>query len=93
MTVVSVDLDPDALTLTIVAEFAEPAERVWQIWSDPRMLEQWWGPPGFPATMVRHDLTPGGRVTYFMTGPRSPTAIPPVPSRSGSPPSRALGRR
>ena len=69
MTVVSVDLDPDALTLTIVAEFAEPAERVWQIWSDPRMLEQWWGPPGFPATMVRHDLTPGGRVTYFMTGP------------------------
>ena len=69
MTVVRVNLDPDALTLTIVAEFDEPAEQVWQVWADPRMLEQWWGPPGFPATMVDHDLTTGGRVTYFMTGP------------------------
>jgi len=69
MTVVNVDLDPEALTLTIVTEFDEPAERVWQVWADPRMLERWWGPPGFPATMVDHDLTPGGRVTYFMTAP------------------------
>jgi uncharacterized protein YndB with AHSA1/START domain len=69
MTVLSVDLDPDALTLTIVSEFDDPAERVWQVLADPRMLERWWGPPGFPATVIDHDLTPGGRVTYSMTGP------------------------
>ncbi len=68
MTVVSIDLDPDALTLTIVSKFDAPIERVWRVWADPRLLERWWGPPGFPATVVEHDLTPGGRVTYSMTG-------------------------
>jgi uncharacterized protein YndB with AHSA1/START domain len=42
---------------------------VWQLWADPRQLERWWGPPSHPATVEEHDLTPGGEVTYFMTGP------------------------
>jgi uncharacterized protein YndB with AHSA1/START domain len=33
-------------------------------------LEKVWGPPTYPATVVDHDLTPGGRVTYYMTGPQ-----------------------
>ena len=69
MTVVAVDLDPVALKLTIVSEFDAAAERVWQVWADPRQLERWWGPPTFSATVVDHDLTPGGRVTYYMTEP------------------------
>jgi uncharacterized protein YndB with AHSA1/START domain len=68
MTVLSVDRDPVALTITIVSEFDAPATRVWQVWADPRQLERWWGPPAFPATVVDHDLTPGGRVSYYMTG-------------------------
>ncbi|HEX2707218.1 MAG TPA: SRPBCC domain-containing protein [Solirubrobacterales bacterium] len=32
-------------------------------------MEHWWGPPSHPATVEEHDLTPGGDVTYFMTGP------------------------
>lgn len=73
MTVISVDRDPVALTLTIVSEFDAPRPRVWQVWADPRQLERWWGPPGYPATVVDHDLTPGGRVTYYMTGPDGET--------------------
>ena len=69
MTVTAVDRDPVARTLTIVARFDSPAERVWQVWADPRQLERWWGPPAYPATVVDHDLTVGGRVTYYMTGP------------------------
>jgi uncharacterized protein YndB with AHSA1/START domain len=69
MTVLGVDRDPAALTLTIVSAFDAPAERVWQVWADPRQLERWWGPPSYPATVVDHDLTAGGRVTYYMTGP------------------------
>lgn len=69
MTVLEVDRDPVALTLTIVSAFDAPAERVWQVWADPRQLERWWGPPTYPATVVDHDLTAGGRVTYYMTGP------------------------
>jgi uncharacterized protein YndB with AHSA1/START domain len=69
MTVTAVDRDPVALTLTIVSEFAARVERVWQVWADPRQLERWWGPPNYPATVVDHDLTEGGRVSYYMTGP------------------------
>ncbi|WP_031037929.1 SRPBCC family protein [Streptomyces sp. NRRL F-5650] len=70
MTVTSVDKDLDRLTLTLVADFGAPVERVWRLWADPRQLERWWGPPSFPATVEEHDLTPGGDVTYYMTGPQ-----------------------
>jgi uncharacterized protein YndB with AHSA1/START domain len=69
MPVTDVQQDLDTLTLTITADFAAPVERIWQIYADPRQLEKVWGPPTYPATVVDHDLTAGGRVTYFMTGP------------------------
>jgi uncharacterized protein YndB with AHSA1/START domain len=69
MTVISVEKDVDSLSLVLVAEFDAPIERVWQLWADPRQLERWWGPPTHPSTVETHDLTPGGEVTYFMTGP------------------------
>jgi uncharacterized protein YndB with AHSA1/START domain len=69
MPVTDVRTDLDSRTLTITADFAAPVERIWRIYADPRQLEKVWGPPTYPATVVDHDLTPGGRVTYFMTGP------------------------
>ena len=71
MSVISVNKDPGQLTMTITAEYDVPAERAWELWSDPRQLERWWGPPTYPATFVDHDFTPGGAVTYYMTGPRA----------------------
>ena len=69
MPVTDVQQDLENLTLTITADFVAPVTRIWQIYADPRQLEKVWGPPTYPATVVGHDLTPGGRVTYFMTGP------------------------
>jgi uncharacterized protein YndB with AHSA1/START domain len=69
MTITSVDTDYDSLTITLITEFDDPIDQVWELWSDPRKLERWWGPPGSPATVEKHTLTPGGEVTYFMTGP------------------------
>lgn len=69
MPVTDVSHDIDARTLTIVAEFAAPVERIWQVYADPRQLEKVWGPPTYPATFVDHDLRSGGRMTYYMTGP------------------------
>ena len=69
MTVTAVRKDPDALTLTLTAEFDASPERVWDLWADPRKLERWWGPPTYPATFTAHDLAPGGHVEYHMTGP------------------------
>ena len=69
MTVTAVHKDPAALTMTVEAEFPASPERVWQLWADPRQLERWWGPPTYPATFTKHDLAPGSRVEYHMTGP------------------------
>jgi uncharacterized protein YndB with AHSA1/START domain len=69
MSITSVDTDYDNLTITLIADFDAPIEQVWDLWSDPRKLERWWGPPTHPATFEKHDLTPGGEATYFMTGP------------------------
>ncbi|HEX6286319.1 MAG TPA: SRPBCC domain-containing protein [Acidimicrobiia bacterium] len=69
MTVTAVQKDPDSLTMTVEAEFEATPGRVWRLWADPRQLERWWGPPTYPATFTAHDLTPGGRVEYHMTGP------------------------
>jgi uncharacterized protein YndB with AHSA1/START domain len=46
---------------------------VWDLWSDPRKLDRWWGPPTDPATFETHDLSPGGEATYVMTGPHGAT--------------------
>ena len=69
MTVKDVKKDPANLTMEVTAEFNASVERVWQLWADPRQLERWWGPPTYPATVVDHDLVPGGAVNYYMTGP------------------------
>ena len=69
MTVTAVRKDPERLTLTVEAEFDASVERIWQLWANPRKLERWWGPPAYPATFTKHDLAPGGRIEYHMTGP------------------------
>ncbi|MGO4490178.1 SRPBCC family protein [Microbacterium sp. 2RAF4] len=70
MPVTDVITDADNLTMTVVADFAAPIERVWSAYSDPRQLERFWGPPGWPATFTAWDHTVGGRAQYSMNGPR-----------------------
>lgn len=69
MPIVDITSNPEDLTLTIVGEYDVPVERLWQAWADPRQIERFWGPPTWPATFTRHDMTEGGRSDYFMTGP------------------------
>lgn len=69
MPITSVEKDPEALTLTVTAEFTAPLRRLWDAYADPRQLERFWGPPTYPATFVRHDFAVGGRSDYYMTGP------------------------
>jgi uncharacterized protein YndB with AHSA1/START domain len=69
MPVIDVSKDPESLTLTVVAQLAATPERAWQLWEDPRQLDQWWGPPEWPATFYEHNLTVGGGAKYYMTGP------------------------
>lgn len=69
MSVTNVHKDTERLTMTVTTEYDVSVERAWELWNDPRQLERWWGPPTYPATVEEHDLNPGGRVAYYMTGP------------------------
>ena len=69
MPVTEVTKDPEALTMTVTAEFAADPERVWRLYEDPRQIERWWGPPGYPSTFLEHELRDGGSSHYFMRGP------------------------
>ena len=69
MPVTSTSTDPEALSMTLVADFPVPAERLWAAFADPRQLERFWGPPGYPATFGTYELRPGGLVHYWMTSP------------------------
>jgi uncharacterized protein YndB with AHSA1/START domain len=69
MPITSVSKDAENLTMTVVADFAAPLQRLWDAYADPRQLEKFWGPPTFPARFTRHDFFPGGLSSYTMTGP------------------------
>src|SRR3982751_6799515 len=49
--------------------FDAPRELVWQVWTDPKHIEQWWGPNGFTTTTKEYDLRPGGVWLFTMHGP------------------------
>lgn len=69
MPIAEVLTDPEALTLTVIADFTVPLRRVWDAYADPRQIEKFWGPVEWPATFLRHDVEPGGYSKYCMTGP------------------------
>lgn len=70
MPVTDVTTDAENLTMTVVADFAAPIDRVWNAYTDPEQLNRFWGPPGWPATFTAWDHTVGGRAVYSMNGPR-----------------------
>lgn len=43
------------------------AERVWELWTTPEGIEQWWAPDGFEARVETLDLRPGGELRHSLT--------------------------
>lgn len=46
-----------------------PVRAVWDAWTIPEQVEQWWGPRGFSITTHSRDLRAGGHWRYTMHGP------------------------
>ena len=45
-----------------------PRELVWEAWTDPEHVKNWWGPDGFTLTNKGMDVQPGGAWTFIMHG-------------------------
>lgn len=46
-----------------------PVELVWEVWTQPEHLANWWGPNGFSNTISTMDVKPGGALNLVMHGP------------------------
>ncbi|MBW4459268.1 MAG: SRPBCC domain-containing protein [Nodosilinea sp. WJT8-NPBG4] len=55
--------------IVITRLFDAPRDLVWQAWTDPAHIAQWWGPKGFTTRVDEMDLRPGGQSRYVMVGP------------------------
>jgi uncharacterized protein YndB with AHSA1/START domain len=55
--------------IRIIRVYDAPVKAVWDAWTDPKQVAQWWGPRGFTLTTHSKDLRPGGSWAYTMHGP------------------------
>lgn len=55
--------------ITLVRVYDAPVQVVWDAWTDPEQVAQWWGPRGFTLTTHSKDLRAGGHWSYTMHGP------------------------
>lgn len=53
----------------ITRVYDAPVKTVWEAWTDPAQVAQWWGPRGFSLTTHSKDLKVGGHWHYTMHGP------------------------
>ncbi|MBM4185381.1 MAG: SRPBCC domain-containing protein [Gemmatimonadetes bacterium] len=65
MPITSIISNASTLTLTVIADYPVPVERLWDAYADPRQLERFWGPEQWPATFTRHDMAVGGESHYY----------------------------
>jgi uncharacterized protein YndB with AHSA1/START domain len=54
--------------LEFVRTYDAPRQLVWDAWTDPDQMAQWWGPRGIttPRESIEVDLRPGGRMAFDM---------------------------
>jgi uncharacterized protein YndB with AHSA1/START domain len=55
--------------IKITRIYDAPVKMVWDAWTDPNQVAQWWGPRGFTLTTHSKDLRVGGSWVYTMHGP------------------------
>jgi uncharacterized protein YndB with AHSA1/START domain len=55
--------------LIITRTLNAPVELVWEAWSKPEHIANWWGPNDFTTTVSTMDMVPGGEWNLVMHGP------------------------
>ena len=63
------EIDASARTLSLKRTFNAPVKLVWEAWTRPEHIGNWWGPDGFTTTIHKMDLRPGGEWDLVMHGP------------------------
>ncbi len=56
-------------TVTIKKTFNAPIQLVWEAWTQPEHIAQWWCPKGIETKVVEHNFKVGGKWKYIMPMP------------------------
>ncbi len=56
-------------TVTIKKVLKAPLKLVWEAWTHPEHVAQWWGPKGMNTKVIEHDFKVGGKWKYSMEMP------------------------
>lgn len=56
-------------TIVIKREFSADVELVWEAWTTPEILDQWWGPKPYRSETKTMDFREGGFRLYAMVSP------------------------
>jgi uncharacterized protein YndB with AHSA1/START domain len=60
---------PKVRDLVVTRLIDASVEKVWQAWTDPELVKQWWGPDGFTCPLARIDFRQGGTSLVCMSSP------------------------
>lgn len=61
--------DIEKRTLTITRTFSAPRSLVWEAWTQPEHIANWWGPKGMKTEVKKHDFREGGEWLFTMMMP------------------------
>ncbi len=56
-------------TLTLKKVFNAPVKLIWDAWTQPDHIVQWWAPKGIKVSVIQHDFRVGGKWKYTMPMP------------------------
>jgi uncharacterized protein YndB with AHSA1/START domain len=62
-------MDKSNRTITIKRTFNAPIELVWEAWTKPEHIVQWWSPKGMKTKIIEHTFKVGGKWKYAMPMP------------------------
>jgi uncharacterized protein YndB with AHSA1/START domain len=70
--------------------FDAPRDQVWKAFTEPKRMQQWWGPKGVKVVASKMDLRPGGAYHYAMQTPDGKVMWGKFAYREIVPPSRLV---
>jgi uncharacterized protein YndB with AHSA1/START domain len=62
-------VDKEKRQIKVERSFNAPLPLVWKAWTDPEILDRWWGPKPWRAATKSMNFSVGGHWLYAMVGP------------------------
>ena len=65
----SEQINVESRTLSLKRSLSAPIQLVWDAWTQPEHIAQWWGPKGMNTKVIEHNFKEGGAWKYTMLMP------------------------